>query len=89
MLSIFVNQQLKKSITVESNEFVHKERIDVLLSTNLGDSIEIKAVEEKTGERLLLNDRNSLRFTQIEDFYISTVLSTQGIHLLFSKLAVK
>ena len=74
---------MRKSITVESNEFIHKERIDVLLSTNLGDPIEIKAVEEKTGERLLLNDKYSLRLTQMEDVYISAVLSTQGIYLLF------
>ena len=74
---------MRKSITVESNEFIHKERIDVLLSTNLGDPIEIKAVEEKTGERLLLNDKYSLRLTQMEDVYISAVLSTQGIYMLF------
>ena len=74
---------MRKSITVESNEFIHKERIDVLLSTNLGDPIEIKAVEEKTGERLLLNDKYSLRLTQMEDVYISAVLSTQGIYLFF------
>lgn len=75
---------MRKSITVESNGFIHKERIDVLLSTSLGDPIEIKAVREKTGERLLLNDKYSLRFTQMEDVYISAVLSTQGIYLLFS-----
>lgn len=75
---------MRKSITVESNGFIHKERIDVLLSTSLGDPIEIKAVGEKTGEGLLLNDKYSLRFTQMEDVYISAVLSTQGIYLLFS-----
>ena len=84
MLSIIVNQKMRKSITVESNGFIHKERIDVLLSTSLGDPIEIKAVGEKTGERLLLNDKYSLRFTRMEDVYISAVLSTQGIYLLFS-----
>ena len=84
MLSIIVNQKMRKSITVESNGFIHKERIDVLLSTSLGDPIEIKAVGEKTGERLLLNDKYSLRFTQMEDVYISAVLSSQGIYLLFS-----
>ena len=78
-INIYVNNVLKES--VQANDHTLQERIwvDALVPHKIGDQITISAVDERKKQNLLLNNKELVNFTNGENFYVSAILSEEGL----------